>query len=274
MSEDSTNLPLVIYDGDCPVCTATAERLRKRRWSRPHEVVAFQDLETDLAAKVSDAGIDRQMLIHDPSTGAIVGGFNAMREVEAASGHSVRAVLLGLPGVAQLGALAYRLFAANRRLLSPVPQEIQCACDPTPRLWEQALLWLVLLAPIVVLGWMFDWTARPGYLALCAAWLLPLLAAPWIRVGWLRLLGQLLVALSIAALAGVAIWLFVGLVGDWLPVIGVRRAILTLATMWWVGGIQLSGRLKTLGAPRLEWLWMGATLAVLLVASATWCPLR
>ena len=145
---------------------------------------------------------------------------------------------------------------------------------PHPPAWERVVLWLLLLAPAIVLGWRFDWTARPGYLALCAAWLVPLLVAPWLRVGWLRLLGQLLVALSVAALAGLAMWLFAGLIGDWVPMIGVRRPILTLATMWWVGGIQLTGRLKALGAPRVEWLWMGATLAVLLVASATWCPLR
>lgn len=266
MSEEPTQPRLVIYDGDCPVCRAAAERLRKRTWATPHRVVAFQDLEPDLAERMTEAGIDRQMLVHDPESDEVTGGFKALREVEAASGHTTRAAILSTPGIAQLGALVYRLFAVNRRLFSPIPSGIDCACDPDPRVWERGLMWILLLLPIAGLGLVTGQPIRTIYFAFCLLWMVPTLAGLVVDGGPGRIAGQLGVSLSLAAAAGLVVWGTTWLVTPVLPRPAQMRLIL-LAMMWIVGSWMLFRRLRTIGVGRLYWLWQAVTLmAVAIVA--------
>lgn len=242
-----------------------AERLRRREWNAPHEVVAYQDLEPDLAARMSEAGIDRQMLIFDSSSGEITGGFEAVQAIEAASGRGWVADLIVMPGIAHVGALGYRLFAVNRRLLSPVPRDFECACNPEPALWERILLWLVLSIPIVAVTTLAGGSARTVFVAFCMMWMVPVLAGLTIEPGVGRIAGQLGVSLSSAALVGLVVWAVVGL---WM-LIGSpthpNRLLLVLTAMWLVGSVMLWRRLRTLGVPRLRWLWQGPVLLVLVI---------
>lgn len=265
MTEDRRETRLIIYDGDCPVCGATAERLRRREWDAPHEVVAYQALEPDLAERMSEAGIDRQMLIFDPSSGETIGGFAAVQAIEAASGRGWFADLIALPGIAHLGSLGYRLFAVNRRLFSPVPPRVRCACDPQPAAWERWLAWLFVLTPVAVLAALTLGPSRTVFVAYCLLWMVPLLAAVLNEPGVGAIAGQLGVSLGTAALAGLLVW---GMTGLWAlldPTAHPDRLLLSLAVMWLVGAWMLGRRFRTLGVPRLRWLWHGPVLLALAI---------
>ncbi len=115
MNNADKNERLVVYDGECPVCTRVATKLDEREWETPHCIVAFQDLEGELAQKMVDEGIDRQMLVYDPEEETTVGGINAIRELQLSSNRKATGWLLGLPVVSQVASWGYRLFSANRR---------------------------------------------------------------------------------------------------------------------------------------------------------------
>ena len=115
MAEDRKDERLVVYDGDCAVCSRVAERLRDREWQTAHEIVAFQELPPNLADKMAAEGIEKQMLLYDPETESTLGGVKAIRELQLSSGRRLSGRLLGLPVISHLAALSYRLFSANRR---------------------------------------------------------------------------------------------------------------------------------------------------------------
>lgn len=270
MTENPPQTRLIVYDGDCPICTATANLLRKREWTTPHEVVAFQDLDPDLAQRMTEADIERQMLILDPATDEITGGFEALRVIEAAGGRPWLADLLGIPGIAQIGALGYRLFAVNRRLLSPVPPGLRCACDPDPTPWEQWGAWILLLLPVAALVALNIGSARTVFVAFCLLWMVPVLAGVQAEPGPGRIAGQLGVALSAAAVGGLVVWGAAGLWSFIDPAADPYRLLLVVASMWLVGGWMLWRRFRTLGRWGLFWLWQGPVvlaLAILLLAA-------
>jgi predicted DCC family thiol-disulfide oxidoreductase YuxK len=116
----STRRPaLLIYDGDCGFCTASA-RWTKRGWSSDARIVAYQELGEsgleDLGLSVRDA---EQAAWWVDEAGELWRGHRAIAKALQASAGSRRAVGLALdsPVLSPLGALAYRLTVRYRHKL-------------------------------------------------------------------------------------------------------------------------------------------------------------
>ena len=108
----------VFYDGACPLCMREIRMLRRRDHSAR---IRF----TDIAAEGFDAaavGLTWEALmerIHGRlPDGTLIEGVEVFRRLYAAVGFGALVTLSRAPGVSQLLALAYRIFAKNRLRLT------------------------------------------------------------------------------------------------------------------------------------------------------------
>ena len=111
--------PVLVYDGDCGVCTRLAAQVTARVRATPDDfdVTAYQDADLaalGLTAQECDAAL--QWVAAD---GRVSSGEDAVAQALRASRMPARPVgaLLQLPGVHTVAGLAYRWVARNRHRL-------------------------------------------------------------------------------------------------------------------------------------------------------------
>lgn len=127
---------LVLFDRDCGICTATAERLA--RWDRAGrlELLALQAAADDPRALVREVAaghpLHDELHVLDPSTGAVRSGGRAVLEIAARlPGGRLPALLGRWPPAAWVIGLGYALVARNRHAISrALRMDTVCAVPP------------------------------------------------------------------------------------------------------------------------------------------------
>jgi len=118
----------VFYDGDCPLCMREIRMLRRR--DRAARIV-FTDIAAPgfAAAAVGRTQAALMARIHGRlADGTWIEGVEVFRQLYTAIGFGPIVRLTRLPGLAQLCALAYHLFAKNRlRLTGRCAPDGSCA---------------------------------------------------------------------------------------------------------------------------------------------------
>ncbi|TAK01593.1 MAG: DUF393 domain-containing protein [Chloroflexota bacterium] len=114
---------LVLYDADCGICTATANRLR--RWDRRGslELLALQSATADARQLVRDIAVGHplhdELHVVDAATGVVRSGGAAFVEIVGRlPGGRIPSLVGRLPPVAWLIGIGYGLVAGNRRAIS------------------------------------------------------------------------------------------------------------------------------------------------------------
>lgn len=122
----------VFHDGACPLCAREIAMLR--RLDRA-ERIRFTDISAeDFDASTVGIGWDALMRrIHGRlPDGSIIEGVEVFRRLYAAVGYRKLVAISRWPGVAQLLAAGYRLFAASRLRLTGRCVDGACALPPAP----------------------------------------------------------------------------------------------------------------------------------------------
>ena len=126
---------LVLFDGDCGICTATAARLD--RWDRAGrlELLALQAAATDkrsiVRAVQASHPLHDELHVLDPTSGEVRSGGRAVLEiVERLPGGRIPAAVGRLAPFRWLIGLAYALVARNRRAIGRALRlETTCRVD-------------------------------------------------------------------------------------------------------------------------------------------------
>ncbi|MEU6894682.1 DUF393 domain-containing protein [Streptomyces sp. NPDC046557] len=108
--------PVLVYDGDCGFCTASADTVR-RRLRPPCEVVAWQ------SADLGSLGVSQEQATYEAlwvtPDGQVYGGAQAVAKLLLRTGGAwaVLGAVLTLPPMRWIAHAAYRIIAINRRRL-------------------------------------------------------------------------------------------------------------------------------------------------------------
>ncbi len=129
---------LVLYDRDCGICAASANRLR--RWDRAGalEVLPLQEAASDPRSKVRDVAaghpLHDELHVIDPATGTVRSGGRAVLEIAARlPGGRLPSALGRIPPAAWAIGLGYALIARNRQAISRALRlDTVCALGPAP----------------------------------------------------------------------------------------------------------------------------------------------
>ncbi|MCC7140200.1 MAG: DUF393 domain-containing protein [Planctomycetes bacterium] len=233
----ATTPPLLVYDGDCPLCERWSARLL--RWSGRDEGARVSHLALPEAtrARVEDAGLRNELKVLDGD--AVVGGLPAILRFLRGSRADRLARVAGVVPLRWGLALGYGLIARNRRVIAPPRRTLACACDPDPHLgWNLAfVLGLALVAAagwgtLVATGWRVLAGATGPARWAEAAWKVPLLLLPVVgcvgarRGARLRWAAHLLWCFAAAA---------VGFLAGGLPSLALSGAAAVVA--WGVGAV-------------------------------------
>lgn len=109
--------PILVYDGDCGFCTASARWIERRLRPGTAEVRPWQELDLDRLGLSIDDVTTRAWWVAPGD--APRGGHRAIAEALRSAGRAWPAVgrALTLPGVDRLAEHGYRLVARNRHRL-------------------------------------------------------------------------------------------------------------------------------------------------------------
>jgi len=140
---------ILIYDGDCSMCTRSVRMLSAVGWVPRDATIAYGDLAPELGLDVLEAGIHSEIVTlqlrtplapGQPATGLAPADVERMIVGAAAifaSGAASRLVLwralagaIGRTPLPWLITPLYRTIALNRRIIAPAKPGITCACDP------------------------------------------------------------------------------------------------------------------------------------------------
>ncbi len=107
--------PVLLYDGDCGFCTASA-RFIERRIPTGATLAAYQFADLDALGTTAERAARELLWVHD---GRISGGAQAVARLLADAGGRWRplGLVMRVPPVRWLAAVVYRLIAANRHRL-------------------------------------------------------------------------------------------------------------------------------------------------------------
>ena len=142
-----TSQKVLVYDGDCPMCTATVGWLLGAGWVKPEQARANFDLGADDLELVRAAGIKNQLVVFDPETRETRSGSDGLLWIIGENTrHPLLVRVLGLPGVRRLVRMGYETISYNRRVISPPRHRIVCDCEPEVTLGRR----LMLIVPLVV----------------------------------------------------------------------------------------------------------------------------
>ncbi|MCI0584693.1 MAG: DUF393 domain-containing protein [Chloroflexi bacterium] len=132
-----TDRLLVLFDADCGICTASADRLR--RWDRDDrlELLSLQSAMDDPRPPVREVAASHplhdELHVLDPATGDVRSGRRAVLEIAARlPGGRLPALLGRLPPAVWAIGVGYALVARNRRALSRALR-LEAACRVPPR---------------------------------------------------------------------------------------------------------------------------------------------
>lgn len=131
LSEDAPGRLLVLYDGDCGICTWLAGWVVRRDRDARLEVVAYQECPAPPMTKELEAACAQALHVIAPA-GRAVRGAQAVTEVVRALGYRRTAAVLGTAPVSWVFAGGYRLVAANRGRLSRLFRLEACAAPVHP----------------------------------------------------------------------------------------------------------------------------------------------
>lgn len=128
-------VPVLIYDGDCGICTRSAALVttRLRRRESDFSVAAWQDLDlADYGLTWEECNRAAQWVAAD---GTVSAGEAAIARTLLASRLPVRplGVLMLLPGLNAVARVAYRWVAANRHRLPGGTPACSLPADERPR---------------------------------------------------------------------------------------------------------------------------------------------
>ncbi|MDF1700899.1 MAG: hypothetical protein P1V36_07045 [Planctomycetota bacterium] len=174
---------ILVYDGDCRMCTQFSRVAEKRWLVGDAERRAADSFEGDEAVRLAEAGVHNELAVIEPASGEIRSGYDGILWLMRSGSLGWLTPLFARGPLAWLGRTDYRTVAYNRRILSPVSRSVTCACDPD-------------------LHRGYRWT----FIVLCAAWMtFVMTVAAWMLLGgqpWLG--GGLLLAWGIVALPAAA----------------------------------------------------------------------
>lgn len=246
---------MLVYDGECPLCTGLTEVYVRLGWLPRAQRVALQDLDGELVERLLALGFGNEMAVVEPDritirTG-VAGLFRLLRDTWARP----LVVVLDRPILRPLCEVLYRFVGANRRFLSlPRPRGPACACDPD----ERPAYNLALVAIAGALAFLFAltfWrafarelgTAGRGGVGGVVSLSLTLLLVAWLAIPLrlrLRALGHLAMSLFFGSLALLPGALLVGNAPEaWAEALAWLTALILLL----VCASQLSRRLRYLG---------------------------
>lgn len=139
--------PVLLYDGECPMCQGVVKRLHAFGLTRTVTVLPAQ--EADWLSEELMTRSHSEILMVNRETEEVLGGVEVMiRLLERHPLYHWLGRLMALPVLKGPLAYFYRLVAMNRRILSPIPpRPIPCTCDPPddPKARSQFYTWLLLL---------------------------------------------------------------------------------------------------------------------------------
>jgi predicted DCC family thiol-disulfide oxidoreductase YuxK len=122
---------VLVYDGDCPLCVATSERLERAGHLPEGGRRAFQALPEDQAKRLLDAGFADRMAVVDEDSGEIRTGLPALLWVFEGRPAPLWARVASRRPWSAVASFAYRVVASNRRAIAPrSPGRPPCACEP------------------------------------------------------------------------------------------------------------------------------------------------
>ncbi|MCW2973774.1 MAG: hypothetical protein JWN72_2047 [Thermoleophilia bacterium] len=109
-----SQFPTVVFDGGCSYCRRQERRIRALDWTRSFETLAY-DRAVARWPEVGRGALGDGLRVRFPD-GSVTVGIDAVRSIAIRLPLFVLpALLLWLPPVRTLGAVAYRWVAANRR---------------------------------------------------------------------------------------------------------------------------------------------------------------
>jgi predicted DCC family thiol-disulfide oxidoreductase YuxK len=155
--------PLLVYDGECPMCIGLTRLYLHLGWVSADRRIAFQDVEGELAVALVEAGIRNEMAVVEPDSGRILSGVPGLFRLLEETWARPFVRLLDRPVLREICVVLYRFIGFNRRFLSlPRPRAIRCACEPDPHAgYNLALVALALaLTAAAVAGTDRVWSAR------------------------------------------------------------------------------------------------------------------
>ena len=151
--------PLLVFDGDCPVCTAAVRGLVRTGLVPEPRTRAYQELEGADMQRVWEADVRNEMVAFDPLGERTERGLRALLWLLTETWLAPVARLLSVRPFVNLATLVYRTASYNRRILAPTPpRAIACACDPDFRIGYRLGLIVSLLASSVLLTVAFGLT--------------------------------------------------------------------------------------------------------------------
>jgi predicted DCC family thiol-disulfide oxidoreductase YuxK len=273
----NANQPMLLYDGDCPMCRGAVKLLERLGLARVISIRPWP--QTDLPSEDLAERIRSEILLYVPDTREVLGGVPVLiRLIELHSRWSWLSSPLKWPPASRLLSVLYRMIALNRRILSPPPhRSLPCACDPPENPGARRQLYLTLLlftlngmAAFALAasstgqlsessGDIFQWIASALLLGWIPGWLAGLLLFP----GRMRELIQQ--SLVVSAIGG--IW-FLGLsLIIWITrlegLLNVSMALVGFLVAAAAMDYSLMRRLRTLGFPGwVHGVWLLSTLAL------------
>ncbi len=122
----------VFYDGHCPFCVGSRDRIMAIDSQRR---IVFRDLNDPASMAAAAPRFDASALADEmharlPDGTWRIGYFAWVEVLRQLPGCARLAVLLGFPPIAEFGHAAYKLFAANRYLISRLLQ-LPPPCEST-----------------------------------------------------------------------------------------------------------------------------------------------
>jgi len=132
MSE-AAQLPVVVYDGECPFCRRQIARIRRYDRHGRFECVPRQTLGlTDRFPALADGDFDTGMRLISPDGEIYVGADSVYYIARQLPVWRWFAWLYRIPGVHALARAAYAWIAAHRRSLGRGCDDDACALPPSP----------------------------------------------------------------------------------------------------------------------------------------------
>lgn len=140
---------ILVYDGDCPMCTSTVASLVRLKLVRPEQTRANYDLTgADLEA-ANSAGIRNQLVVLDVETHQTrVGTDGLLWILRDNTGNHFLVRLLALPLIRDLLRWGYQIVSYNRRIISVPRHQIVCDCEPQVTLARRTSL----IVPVALLA--------------------------------------------------------------------------------------------------------------------------
>jgi predicted DCC family thiol-disulfide oxidoreductase YuxK len=147
---------ILVYDGDCPMCTATIARLLGAGLIKSEQVISNHDLAgADLEAALA-AGIRNQLVVLDPETRETRAGSDGLLWIIGHNtNHRALVRVLSLPGLRHLLRWGYETISYNRRIVSPPRHQVRCDCEPEVTLARRLMLIVPLLSAALLLAGLF-----------------------------------------------------------------------------------------------------------------------